>query len=96
MRTVAARLRDREIIRRLNREELARVQERDAGYAKGWQAYRDRAAPAAADSGYSRPSRDYARAQADYARDHAAYQRNLARWRRAVAACRNGDYSAYD
>ncbi|MGN6357358.1 MAG: hypothetical protein ACTHLU_07735 [Novosphingobium sp.] len=94
MRTAAARLRDREIIRQLNRDELARVRERDAGYAEGWQAYRDRAGPAAVDPGYSRQSQDYARAQADYARDRAAYQRDLARWRRAVAACRAGDYSA--
>jgi hypothetical protein len=94
MRSAAARLRDREIIRQLNRNELARVRERDAGYAEGWRAYRDRAGSAEVDPGYSRQSQDYVRAQADYAQDRAAYQRDLARWRRAVAACRAGDYSA--
>lgn len=94
MRSAAARLRDREIIRQLNQNELARVRERDSGYAEGWRAYRDGAGPAAVDPDYTRQSRDYARAQADYAQDRAAYQRDLARWRRAVAACRDGDYSA--
>lgn len=94
MRHAAARLRDREIIRELNRNELARVRERDAGYAEGWRAYREGAGPVAADPAYSRQSQRYARARADYAEDRAAYQRDLARWRRAVAACRAGDYSA--
>ena len=94
MRAAAARLRDREIIRQLNRDELARVRERDAGYADGWRAYRDRTGSVAVDPGYSRQSQDYARAQAGYAQGRAAYQRDLARWRRAVAACRAGDYSA--
>lgn len=94
MRSAAARLRDRETIRQLNRDELARVQARDAGYAEGWRAYRDRTGSTEVDPAYSRQSQDYARAQADYAADRAAYQRDLARWRRAVAACRAGDYSA--
>lgn len=93
MRSAAARARDREIIRQLNNAELARVRERDAGYAEGWRAYRGRGT-ASADTGYSRQNRDYERARGDYARDQAAYQRDLARWRRAVAACRSGDYSA--
>lgn len=96
MHSAGARARDREIIRQLNRAELARVRERDAGYAAGWRTYRDGGA-AEADSGWSdrsRQSQDYARARADHARDQAAYQRDLARWRRAVAACRSGDYSA--
>lgn len=41
MRSKAARDRDREIIRRLNLEQLAKVRARDAQYAKGWAAYRD-------------------------------------------------------
>lgn len=94
MRNAEARARDRETIRRLNREELARVQQRDAGYAAGWQAWRERnGAPQAAPS-RSRRSDDYARARADYERDRAAYERDLARWRRAAAACREGDYYA--
>lgn len=94
MREAPARMRDRETIRRLNREELARVRQRDAGYAHGWQTFRDRAAPGRTDSDFSREAQDYERAQADYARERAAYQRDLAQWRRAVAACRSGDYAA--
>jgi hypothetical protein len=41
MRSAAARERDRAIIRQLNQQELARVRARDAGYSKGWQAYRE-------------------------------------------------------
>lgn len=39
--SAAARARDKAIIQRLNREELARVRARDARYAKGWEAYRE-------------------------------------------------------
>ncbi|MBW8754972.1 MAG: hypothetical protein JF595_12630 [Sphingomonadales bacterium] len=86
MRSAAARARDRETIRQLNLQELARVRERDARYAEGWRAH-DYASSA---------SRDHQQARADYARDHAQYERELAAWRRAVAACRAGDYSACD
>lgn len=96
MRSAAARAVDRETIRRLNREELARVQERDARYAEGWQIHRAGAAADGVDSDYSSRSRDYAQARADYESDRAAYARDLARWRRAVADCRAGDYSACD
>ena len=41
MRTKAAREKDAAEIRRLNQQELAAVQQRDAGYAVGWQATRD-------------------------------------------------------
>jgi len=47
MRSAAARARDAATIRRLNREELARTQARDAQYAAGWKAYRN--APGAQD-----------------------------------------------
>lgn len=40
MRSAAARARDREIVRQLNLQELARVRERDARYAEGWRAWR--------------------------------------------------------
>lgn len=89
MRSATARARDRETIRQLNRDELARVRERDARYAEGW-----RAARGGTNFEYSRSSQDYARAQADYARDRADYERDLAQWRRAVAACRAGNYAA--
>ncbi len=41
MRTTEARARDRAIIRQLNLQQLAYVQQRDAQYAQGWKAYRD-------------------------------------------------------
>ena len=50
MRSAEARARDRAIIKRLNQEQLAYVQNRDAHYAEGWRAYREgpRVAPARA------------------------------------------------
>ena len=83
MRSAAARAKDREIIRQLNRQELARVRARDARYAEGWRAYRENGA-----------GRDHDRAMAAYERDRARYERDMAAWRRAVSACRAGDYSA--
>lgn len=64
------------MIRQLNRDELARVQKRDANYAQGWRAYRDSGASGS-------DAREYANARADY-------QRQMADWRYAVAACRDG------
>jgi hypothetical protein len=40
-RSAAARARDREIIRQLNRDQLRHVRARDARYAAGWRAYRE-------------------------------------------------------
>jgi hypothetical protein len=91
MRSAAARARDHEIIRQLNKQELARVRERDARYAEGWRAARVSGSSAA---GYAARSQDHERAMADYARDRARYEREMAAWRRAVAACRAGDRSA--
>lgn len=96
MRSAAARARDREIIRQLNLQELARVRQRDAGYAEGWRAARLRGSYAADDEEYAARSRDHERALANHARDRAQYERDMAEWRRAVAACRAGDYSACD
>jgi hypothetical protein len=96
MRSAAARARDHEIIRQLNLQELARVRDRDAGYAEGWRAWRANGGRAADTSEYTARSRDYERASSDYARDRARYEREMAGWRRAVAACRAGDYSACD
>ena len=66
MRSAAARARDAAIIRRLNQEQLAYVQNRDAQYAEGWRAYREgpRVAPAR---------------QAQYEREMAAWRRAVAR-----------------
>ena len=66
MRIAAARARDAAIIRRLNQEQLAYVQNRDAQYAEGWRAYREgpRVAPAR---------------QAQYEREMAAWRRAVAR-----------------
>lgn len=91
MRTAAARARDREIIRQLNRQELGNVRERDAGYEAGWRAWRE------GDGGeFAARSRNYQRDADTYARDRAAYDKQMSAWRRAVAACRAGDYSACD
>ncbi len=91
MRSSLARERDRETIRRLNLQELARVRARDARYAEGWRAAR--AGDLAANDHAAR-SRDHDRAMASYARSRAAYERAMVEWRQAVAACRAGDYSA--
>lgn len=90
MRTQAARERDRAIIRQLNLEEAARVQERDARYAQGWRAWREQGGRQQADQ------ERYRTDQQDYARRQAQYERDMADWRRRVAACRNGDYDACD
>jgi hypothetical protein len=86
MRNAEARARDAAGVRRLNREQLAYVQQRDAGYAEGWRA--TRADDRASDGGYAR--------EGSYARERARYEREMAEWRRAVAACRSGDYDACD
>jgi hypothetical protein len=93
MRSAAARARDHEIIRQLNKQELAKVRERDAHYAEGWRAARANGSSAA---DYAARSQDHDRAMTDYARDRARYEREMAAWRRAVAACRAGDNSACD
>ena len=66
MRNAAERARDAATIRRLNQEQLAKVRARDAGYAAGWQAYRD--GPG-----------ENARRQTEYARQMAEWRRAVAR-----------------
>lgn len=83
MRTQAARERDRAIIRKLNQQELARVRERDARYAKDWAAWRQHNARSG--RGGRDADRGYAQAQDDY-------EQRMAEWRRAVAACQAGRY----
>lgn len=63
MRSAAARARDAAIIRRLNHEQLAFVQNRDAQYAQGWRAYREgpRVEPAR-QARYEREMADWRRA----------------------------------
>ena len=82
MRDPRARARDRAIIRQLNRNELARVRERDARYAEGWRAYRERPAQQA----------EHARRMARYEAEREQYERDMAEWRHAVARCRAGDW----
>jgi hypothetical protein len=93
MRTAAARARDHQIIKGLNQRELAYVRQRDARYAEGWRAYRQRGSDS---QDYARRRADYERANQRNAEDQSRYQRQMAAWRRAVAACRAGDYSACD
>jgi hypothetical protein len=96
MRSAAARAHDREVTRRLNLKENARVRERGVRYYT----VDSRAARAGsryeADDDYAASSRDHDRDMADYARSRAQYEREMADWRHAVAACRAGDYSACD
>lgn len=66
MRNAAARARDAALVRRLNQQQLARVQARDAGYAAGWQAWRG-------------VDGENARRQADYERQMADWRRAVAR-----------------
>ena len=58
MKSRAARERDAAEIRRMNQEQLRYVRERDARYAKGWQATRD----------YPAAQREYERAMAEWRR----------------------------
>jgi len=91
MRSAAARTHDREQIRRLNVEELARVRARDAQFAEGWAASRATNQTAGTDAGRTG---DYEVAMSDYRRDRARYDQQMVEWRRAVAACAAGDYFA--
>ncbi len=58
MRSAAARAKDRAMTRELNMGQLRHVQQRDAGYAKGWQAQRD----------YPRQQAEYERRMAEWRR----------------------------
>ena len=68
MRSAEARARDKAIIKRLNQEQLAYVERRDAHYAGGWRAYREGPAVNAS-------------RQAQYERDMGAWRRAVARCR---------------
>ncbi|MEZ5655727.1 MAG: hypothetical protein R3E04_07555 [Sphingobium sp.] len=84
MQSEAALARDRELTRRLNQGELARVRKRDSRMF------------AAYDGERAARDRDHGRAMADYADRRSRYEQDLAEWRRAVSACRAGYYSACD
>ena len=94
MRTRAAREADRAAIRKLNRDQLAAVRKRDAGYAEGWAAWRAARDPEAANADYAARRAQHRRALDAYGRAQDDYARRMADWRRAVAACRAGDWSA--
>lgn len=81
--------RDRETIRRLNREQLDYVRKRDAQYAEGWRAYNG------ASNGARRSSSSDTRYRAEvraYEADRRRYEQAMAEWREDVAACRAGYY----
>lgn len=59
MRSAEARARDKEIIRKLNRDQAAEIRRRDARLAEGWQAHRDYPAQKAA---YERKMAEWRRA----------------------------------
>jgi hypothetical protein len=91
MQNEQARERDRAMIRALNRDMLAQVQQRDAKYSANWQAYRD--APKA-QAEYRERLAAYERDRASYAAERKRYEQARATWQRNVAACRAGDYAA--
>ena len=93
MRSKAARERDHQMIRELNRDMLAQVQARDAHYAAGWQAYRD--APRA-QADYRQRLAAYERDRQNFSAQRRRYDQAMANWRRNAAACRAGDYTACD
>ncbi|NOW48157.1 hypothetical protein FHW96_004341 [Novosphingobium sp. SG751A] len=103
MRSAAARARDRAEIQRLNRNQLAYVRRRDAGYAKDWAAYREaqgqdrgqgRYAPRSdyEETAYDSTAMDARRDTATYEQSRRQYEQDLAAWRHAVNQCRNGNY----
>jgi len=94
MRSAAARARDSDMTRQLNREAGATFRERDARNLQDWRTSGDGYDVAAGD--YAARSQDHERAMSDYARDRARYEQDIAAWHRAVAACRAGDYAACD
>ena len=87
MRDPKARARDAAIIRQLNRDQLAHVRQRDAEYAKGWQAYRDYPARQAE---HRAALARHDRVRQQYDRDRASYEAKMREWRRAVELCRAG------
>lgn len=93
MQTPEAIARDRAIIRQMNKDMLAQVRKRDAGYAQGWRDYRN--APRA-QAEYERRLADYERQNSRYANDRKRYEQAMADWRRDVRACRAGYYAACD
>jgi hypothetical protein len=87
MATRTARERDRAIIRQLNDDQLAHVRERDAGYAQGWQTYREGRA-----ANTPRPEQRSDAGQGAYAHALEEYDAAMAEWRRDVSDCRAGYY----
>lgn len=105
MRSAAARARDRAIIQKLNRDQLAYVRKRDAEYAKDWAAYRaaqgqgqgrgqGRYAPQSdyEETAYDSTAIDARRDAANYEQSRRQYEQDLAAWRHAVTQCRKGYY----
>ncbi len=77
--------RDREIIRNLNRNELAKVRRREARHAARVRANND---------SYARRRAAYEADMADYHHQQRQYRVRMAAWREAVAACNAGQRSA--
>jgi hypothetical protein len=92
MRNAAARARDSEATRELNRQENARVVERGVRWGPAREVRRGEVGY----DQYAAALDDHERAMAAYRRDRAQYERDMAKWRRAVAACDAGDYAACD
>ncbi len=94
--TPEAVARDRETIRRLNRDQLDYVRQRDAGYAQGWRDHAGASGDTYRSDTYTSDRRDYAAARADYTEQRRRYEADMRAWREDVAACRAGYYAHCD
>ncbi len=92
MRNAAARARDSEMTRELNRRENERVVKTGVR----WWSIQPDGSRVPGEGDYATAMRDYELKMAQYDRDRARYNREMADWRRAVAACQAGDYAACD
>lgn len=88
MQTAAARARDAELIRQLNRDMLAQIQAREASQRAGWQAYKDYPTRQAE---YEAAMARYQQSQTAFADSRSQYEAEVAAWRRAVERCKAGE-----
>lgn len=90
--TPEAIARDREIIRKMNLDQLAYVRDRDARYASSWRNYagaRPGSQPAEAGD-YAARSQAYAREMERYRQDRERYDQAMAQWEQERSDCPPG------
>ena len=90
--TPEAIARDREIIRKMNLDQLAYVRDRDAGYAAGWRnhAGAQTAAPRQEADAYGTRNRAYEQDLARYREARQRYEREMAQWEQDRESCAPG------